>query len=136
MKLPKCLDWRDKRLKVKDVQPGDYIYINHKRAEGVSNKVLCLSNDPKSKTIYLQIRWDNFKEHDVPEVEKFLLSYDDLALKDFHLLNSEFKRESVVSEVDAIEIIEKSVKEALESENYEKLTKIKKKIDSIFNKPV
>jgi hypothetical protein len=132
MKLPKFLDWRDKRLKVKDVLPGDYIYINHKRAEGVSNKVFCLSNDPEAEMIYLQIKWTNFEEHNKPEFEKFLLSYDDSALKDFHLLNSEWREHKSISEDDALKIIETSVTEALKSEDYEKVAKIKKTIDSIF----
>ena len=59
---------KNRRL-VKDVKPGDIIKIEWYKAVGRIVPLKCLNNDPETKKILLEIRWNNYKEFKCEERE-------------------------------------------------------------------
>jgi len=122
------------RRYVKDVKAGERIQIEWQRIKGGISYLKCLSNDPETKKILLQIRWSNYKEVGGLEYEKIILDYDSYQLKNFNLLNP-IKTESEKSEdTSDIATLQKKMNEALEKEEYETANELQKKIDNILNK--
>ena len=118
------------RKQVKDVKPGDIIYIELDRIQGGIRRRKCLNNDPEKERILLQIRWANIKEGDL-KLEKIILNYSAKELANFHLLNSvQFPEEPKVDTFD-IASLQKQLQKAIEKEDYEKAEEIKKEINKI-----
>lgn len=94
------------RLYVKDVQPGERVFIESNRFLDRIALLKCLSNDPKTKKILLEIKWSNPGTEGLP-IEKIILDYNSSELENFHLLNSaiqipvvEKKKESITFNVN------------------------------------
>lgn len=125
---------KPQRRYIKDVRPGESIYIEWYRVQGRIAKVKYINNDPESKKILLQIHWNNYEKHNIPEYEKIILRYDDDKLENFNLLNKD-NQESDDKENDYdIGTLQKKMNEALEKEEYETADELQKKIDKILNK--
>ncbi len=121
------------RKQLKNVKPGDVITIETSRIlSGVGN-VACLSNDPESKTICLEFRWTT------RSWERIILNYSAPEFKNFHLLNKigipayleSSKKEVPVSDLAKLQ---KELNEALEKEEYEKVSKLQAQIDKLTKK--
>ncbi len=135
---------KQKRLKIKDVEPGDYICIEWSKMEGGIGYIECLNNDPLTYKIFLEKTWANYKEAKCPEKEKLVLDYNSLLLKNFHLLNehnkwmkiNKIKTESEDSLIDNYNIIElqKQMNDALSKEDYRLADNLQKKIDKLIKK--
>lgn len=127
------------RRHIKDVKPGEYIRIEWHRVIGGIGTPKCLNNDPKTKKILLEQRWNNYKEAKCPEYEKLILDYDSIELKNFHLLNElelpahPKPQEDPKADFD-IATLQKKMNEALDNEEYEKATELQKKIDKLLKK--
>jgi len=128
------------RRYLKDVVIGEYIQIEWSRAEGGLCSMKCVNNDPKTKTILLEIRWSNYKDARCLEYQKIVLDYDDDKLKNFHLLNTykEQVRQKTKDKEDDddtdIATLQKKMNDAINNEEYEKAEKLQKKIDKLLKK--
>lgn len=112
------------RRKVDDVKPGEYITIEWSKIENKIGRLLCLNNDPLTKTILLEVTWsnkDNVKE-------QLVLKYDSIELANFHLLN--YKRKVIVR-VDTLSSLEKDLQKAIDVEDYMKASKLQKQINNL-----
>lgn len=112
------------RRKVEDVKPGEYITIEWRKIENKIGELLCLNNDPETKTILLEVSWNN-KDN---EKERLVLKYDSIELKNFHLLNYKIKIEVPVDELTSLQ---KKLKDALDIEDYTNASKLQKQINSL-----
>lgn len=120
------------RVYVKDVKPGETITINWDRVKGGIADVTCVNNDTKTRKILIKIKWGNATKLGIDEIEQKIFSYDSKELKDFNLLNG-ITRKGTIS-VDSIESLQKELDDAINSEDYEKASKLQKKIDKLKNK--
>ena len=120
------------RLHVKDVGPGDGIYIELNEVDGGIAYVECLSNDPKTRKILIQVIWND----KIDCRERLILDYDDEALENFHLLNSAILTDCIVdNDFDSdIVTLQKNMNAAIEREEFEEAGRIQKQIDRLLNK--
>ncbi len=123
------------RKQLKDVVAGEYIVIEWSRIQNNIGRLKCLNNDPFTKKIFLQVRWNNFKEYNCDETELIIFSYNDKVFKNFSLLNP-INMGNINEEFDDEDIIElqNEMNQAIESEDYEKAELLQKKIDKLSNK--
>lgn len=126
------------RIYVKDVKPGETIQVEWSRAQNGVCNMKCLSNDPLTKKILLEIRWSNYSEvKGVSEYEKAIFDYDGIELKNFHLLNV-YKQQPQNSQDEGndydIVTLQKQMNDALTKEDYETAEKLQKKIDKLLKK--
>jgi hypothetical protein len=118
------------RVHLSDVKENDYIFIEHRSGIG---KVKCLNNDPKTKKILLVFTYTDDRK------EALVLNYNDIQLRNFHLLNSVSKWENDKPKKDDdnngdISSLQKKLNEALENEEYEKAQVLQNKIDKLLKK--
>ncbi len=73
----------------------------------------CLNNDPRSRKMYLRVKWSNADPTD------HILKYNNKAFRNVLLLNNK---------VGSPLTVEEQLKEAIKSENYELAEKLKKQI--------
>lgn len=111
------------RRKVDDVKPGECITIEWHKIQNSIGELMCLNNDPETKTILLEVTWNNKNN----AKERLVLKYDSLELKNFHLLN--YKRKIKVP-VDTLTSLQKELQKAIDVEDYMKASKLQKQIDS------
>jgi protein-arginine kinase activator protein McsA len=123
------------RVYVKDVKPGETIVIEWFKIKNGIGNVTCVNNDLKTKKILIEVKWGNAQKLEIDEIEHKIFSYYSKELKNFNLLNG-IKRKPVVDKVDTIESLQKELNDAISSEDYEKASKLRKKIDKLkkFNK--
>lgn len=119
------------RLHVKDVKPGEKIFIEHHRIKGTVGEMKCLSNDSFTKKILLEVEWRNHEEVKCDKYEKFIFDYGAEELQNFHLLNYKSKTEDRIDY--HISLIKNELNEAISNEKYETAEKIKTKINNILN---
>jgi len=118
------------RIHVKDVQAGQIIQVEWHKIKGGIGLMKCISNDPETEKILLEVEWDNFKETESPQFEKLILNYSDKELANFHLLNCNRLFKPNVEKED-LETLEKKLNDAINDEDYEKAELIKKKINKL-----
>jgi len=122
---------KPKRKRLKDVKVGERIRIEWDRIKSGTGHLECIGNDPKKKTIFLQIKWGNYKEVKEEEYQKIVLNYDSKELKNFNLLNQE-QEEQEQSNESSIISLQKQLNQAIEKEDYEKAEKLKNDIDKLL----
>jgi excinuclease UvrABC helicase subunit UvrB len=128
---------KPKRLRLKDVKPGDYIYIESDLIKGGVFKLKCVNNDPKDKKILMYFNWKD-KPHEIK-----VFDYDSRELSNFNLLNqidhpqqntstqnTHNKKEEFSNDIASLQ---KEMNEALSKEEYERADRLQKKIDEIVN---
>jgi hypothetical protein len=120
------------RVHVKNVKPGDWIEIEWDRINGGIGSLKCINNDPKTKTILLEVTWDNV-EDESDKKQKLIVRYNDYKLKNFHLLN-QFKIKIEDVDSNEIENLENMIQCALENEEYEKIEELKEKLNKLLKK--
>jgi hypothetical protein len=107
-----------KRKEPKDVKPGEKVRIEWERIKGKIGIVKCLSNDPTTKKMFVQMRWSNFAElPGCDEYEELIIEYDQYYLKNFHLLNSaiDLNKEEKKPQDELGKVLEE-IKEEIEEE--------------------
>lgn len=125
------------RLKVSQVKPGQRIKIEHQKAKYTICTATCLSNDPTSNKILIEILWtsDETKEE---YKQEYVLDYKGYELKNFHLLNKinfKIQTDSEIEESEKQEMLEKlksQLENLLDKEEYLKARQIQNKINSIL----
>ncbi len=129
------------RRYVKDVLPGEDIRIEWNRIKGGIGFVKCISNDPETEKIFLQVKWNNYKETNTEEFEYFILDYNSIELKNFHLLNEHSPRLQVKEKDDKkddedsnIVALQAKLNLALSEERFEDAEYYQKKIDKLVKK--
>lgn len=125
---------KPKRRYLRDVLPNETIKIQYYRINPENNpqrigEVKCLSNDPLSKTILIELKWANFEEADTQQYEQVILSYKDKEFKHFHLLNPP-KEQLVNTDIKKLLLDKKT---ALIEEDFEKADIIQKQIDKLID---
>jgi len=135
---------KPQRRYLEDVKAGEMVVIEWSRIDGEIGTLLCLNNDPETKTILLQVWWNNYEEFGCKEKEKLVLSYHDIKLVNFHLLNSKpenkkdehSKGDTDTDDTDDNDIatMQKKLNEALDKEEYEKADVLQKRINNLLNK--
>lgn len=115
---------KDNRYTLDKVKGNDLIMIEWNRIQGGIGPIKCINNDPKTKKILLQMRWRD-GTLDTPIIK----DYSDSMFKNFHLLNSNFEKDSIEKTIDTIN---SHVKQLLIDEKYEDITKLKMSISNIF----
>jgi hypothetical protein len=126
-----------KRISLKDVKPGDSIRIEWDRIFGKIGFLKCINNDPKTRKILLEARWNNAKQHGLPEKELIVFSYNCKELINFHLLNEQkFGIVNADEDTDEHDIagLQRDLNKALDAQEYEKAREIQNKIDKLVNK--
>ncbi len=127
-----------KRLQLKDVKVGQKIRIEWNIITDGIVFLTCMSNDPLTRKILLQVKWSNYKEVNCNQIQQLVLDYNDEKLKNFHLLNQHVFVETSESaeSVDDTDIaaIQKKLNEALEKEQYELARELQNKIDKLVSK--
>lgn len=128
------------RRYVKDVLRGELIRIEWHRIKDKIGFVKCMSNDPETEKIFLQVTWNNYKESNVEEFEYFILDYNSIELKNFHLLNEHSPRLQVEEKDDKkddedsnIVALQAKLNLALSEERFEDAEYYQKKIDKLVN---
>ena len=125
------------RRYVKDVKPGELVQVEWRSMYPNVGFLKCLNNDPITKKILFEVRWNNYKKHNYPEVEKVIFDYDGEQLKNFHLLNA-YKEQKQNSQGEGndydISTLQKQMNDALSKEDYETADKLQKKIDKLLKK--
>ncbi len=117
---------KPRRCHVKDVKPGEFIYIEWNRIHGNIGRVKCLANDPETQRILIEVNWSNIE----PSVEQVIFKYNSEELKNFHLLNMVDRLDTTTEEDKSpLEELQKKLKEAISIENYEEAEILKKKIE-------
>lgn len=116
------------RLHIKDVKPGQNIYIEHQNGVDRITHVKCLSNDPYSQKMVVMINWVD-ESGNTTTSERLIIGYQDKCVKDFHLLNN-----VSVAFVDSVYDLKKKLEIALKNENYLLAEDIKKKLNDIEKK--
>jgi len=84
---PEITELASNRRHVKDVKPDENIQIEWHRIAGGIGYVKCVNNDPETKKILIEVRWNNWEETNSPEKERKVFNYSDRELLNFHLLN-------------------------------------------------
>ncbi len=122
------------RRQVKDVKVGEIIWVEWYRINKFIGQLKCLSNDPETKKILLEVKWS--KLNGVENVkEKVIFDYNGVELINFHLLNSASNNKEDSSEIETdIVNLQKKLNEALEKEEYELADELQKKIDKLLKK--
>jgi len=115
---------------IKDVKVGETINIEWNRIKGGIGELKCLGNDPNTKKIFLEVKWNNYKEASVDEVERIVLDYNSEKLTNFNLLNQIPVIHDQIE--NALKIIEQHINDAIKNENYEELDKFNKKLNNIL----
>ncbi len=110
--------------KVKDVQPGDLIYIEWYRFKNKIGQVQCISNTPETKSILIEVRWKNCIELEISEFEQKIFYYDAPELKNFHVLN----QPRINKQSKSLESLQEQLQKAIEEENYEEAERLKQQI--------
>ena len=117
------------RIHVKDVKVGEKIQIEWYKIKGGIGYLKCLSNDPETNKILLEVHWSNSVVK-----EKVIFNYNDIELSNFHLLNQQQKVETKKEDNDFdVATLQKKLNEALEKEEYEKADELQDKINKILN---
>jgi hypothetical protein len=119
---------------VKDVEPGQIIYIEWYKISGNIGQVKCINNDPETKKILIEVTWSNYKEINCNEKERAVIEYSDSRLKNFHLLNEITMPKNNSDSDSYIAILQKEMNEALKKEDYEIADELQKKINKILKK--
>lgn len=121
-----------KRLHVKDVGAGDGIYIQWEGVRGGIAWVECLSNDPRTRRILLQMTWNDGEDFG----DRLILDYDDDALENFHLLNSAMLTDCILdNDLDSdIVTLQRNMNAAVDREAFEEAARIQKMIDRLIKK--
>lgn len=114
------------RKLIKNVLPGEEIRIEWNRILGEIGCLKCISNDPKTKKILLEVEWNDYEKHGLQQKEYLLLNYKDKHLKNFHLLNSFTISEDLNS-------LTKKLNEAISKDEFEIAANIRSKIDRLKN---
>lgn len=125
------------RCHVKDVKPGEWVKIQSCNFRPNIVNLECISNDPKTKKILLQVKWADYKERGVNECQQFIFDYGGTELKDFHLLNHVMrcgiKKDNSIEDTDIFSL-QKQMNELIEKEEYERADQLQKKIDKLMKK--
>ena len=123
------------RRYVKDVKPGEYIYIEWHKIQGNIGQLKCINNDLKTKKILLEVHWNNLdKDSNQSKIERLILKYNAAELKNFNLLNQIQIIEDEEDIDDDIASLQKLLNEAIENEQYEKAEELQTRINKILNK--
>jgi len=116
----------DNRRQLKDVKRGDVITINYYKSVQKIIEVVCVSNDPQTKKILLQINWR------IIGLQHIIMKYNDNAFSEFNLLNPIIKVTQHPIEQFDLATLQKKMNKALESERYEDADELQKQIDKII----
>lgn len=114
---------------LKDVKVGDRINIEWNRIKGGIGDLKCLGNDPKTKKIYLEVQWQNYKEANTEESEIIILEYNNKAFANFNLLNQTIVEDPIEN---AIDIIQQKMNYLINEEKYEDADKLQQKLTKII----
>ena len=121
------------RRKLKDVKKGEIVRIEWSIVKGSVASPICVNNDPATKTIWLEITWDNWEEYNRLPKEQLVLDYLDMRLINFSVLNPEIVlAPPVPEETTALETLRNVIKTSLEKEEYEKVRAIKTKLEALI----
>lgn len=123
-----------KRRQVSDVKSGDWIRIEWNRAKSGYACPQVIENDPLKKMIFVRQRWSNYEEARCDEYTYLLLGYNDIRLKNFHVLNPHLDGTVQDGEGDEFSELQQQLKEALDAEEYLKANEIQDKINRITEK--
>lgn len=118
------------RRRLEDVKIDQNIEIEYASAKGRICTAKCLSNDPYTKKMLIQLRWNRGKDNPV-EVEKVILEYDGYELANFHLLNPQIKTKDLVKKESLETKLKHDLEKAIESGDYEKAERLKIKLSEI-----
>lgn len=122
---------KTKRAHVKNVLPGDIIYIESPMSTEATSGVKCINNDPVTKKILVEFAWDNHHELGVPETERQVLRYNSRELENFHLLNSTPGEQELENDLSSLQ---KRLAHTIRNQQYELANEIQKKINQLTTK--
>lgn len=124
-----------KRRHIKDVKPGEYIYVEWYKIKNSIGQLKCLNNDPETEKILLEATWTEIDG--VKEVkEKVIFDYSNHSLRNFSLLNQPKTENKALKDVDDHDIagLQRKLNIALEQQRFEEAREIQNKIDKLVNK--
>ena len=126
---------KTKRRALTDVKPNDWVKIEWWRVKGKIAWLKCINNDPETRKIVLQIKWNNYKESDINEYEQIVFKYEAIELENFFLLNPHINPDAYqpIDDTNLAEL-QRKLNEALEKENYEIAGDLQRKIDKLVKK--
>jgi hypothetical protein len=129
---------KPQRVTLRDVKPNNKINIQWDRVSSVGNpdhigELKCISNDPITKKILLQVKWSNFKEANHEEFEQVIFSYKDKVFDNFALLNQAVTPQEPKDNKDLKTLLlQKNI--ALKEQDFELADQVQKQIDEIISK--
>lgn len=117
------------RLHPSQIKAGEVVVIEHNHSQGgIVNYALCISNDPVSKKVLIEIDWSGEGR------QRYICEYSSYHFKNFHLLNLDKRKATESRKSYNIAELQAMMNRAIEDEEFEKIPGLQKQIDDLLRK--